>query len=137
MPYLAGDKSMKVKLKCPCVRALKGKVVSMLILLVQARPVARIPLCQPGPSPAHYDGHPRVLTLTSGPGKVECSERGAGLCRPPPYLGITCGLGRETGARLGCPDMPLCTLLSLTRPGLGPSCHDGDVTSHDTGRDRG
>ena len=28
-------------------------------------------------APAHYNGHPRVLTLTSGLGKVECGERGA------------------------------------------------------------
>ena len=71
MPYLAGDKSMKVKLKCPCVRALKGKVVSLLPELVQASaPHSSL-------APAHYNGHPRVLTLTSGLGKVECGERGA------------------------------------------------------------
>ena len=53
MPYLAGDRSMKVKLKCPCVRALKGKVVSVLSIV--------------GPGQAEQASAPHSSALVSSP----------------------------------------------------------------------
>ena len=128
MPHLAGDKSMKVKLKCPCVRALKGKVVSVLSIVGpgQAEQAS-------APHSSSLVSSPPIMMVTSWhwhlvPGKWNAKR--SGLCRPLPYLGITCALGRETGARLGCPDMTLCTLLSLTRPGPELSWLGCHVTWH-------
>ena len=44
-------------------------------------------------------GPPGLLTLTSGLGKVECGEQRS-LARPLPYLGKTCGPGRDWVYRL-------------------------------------
>ena len=77
MPYLAGDRSMKVKLKCPCVRALKGKVVSVLSIVGPGQAgQASAPHSSPWSHPRPLWWSP-LLTLTSGPGKVECQEERA------------------------------------------------------------
>ena len=70
---------MKVKLKCPCVRALKGKVVSVLSIVgpgqaEQASAPHSSSLVSSPPIMMVTSSHPPLLTLTSGPGKVECQE---------------------------------------------------------------